>query len=178
MTFSGSRSSTLVHTAAAPAHSACFKHICASFSWQESRSAAASASRPSGALSSPSTRSAASWYLVRVRVRVRVRARARARATATATATATARLELGRRGHSICVEASRPEATFGQPALQHAPPVPEQAQPGLQPRPASANWQMCSGRPAPLAFALHVAWHQPCASAKWPAWKAAVPLAL
>ena len=36
---------------------------------------------------------------------------------------------------------------FGQFALQHAPPAPDQAQGSPQPRSASANWQMCSGWP-------------------------------
>ena len=31
-----------------------------------------------------------------------------------------------------------------QLALQHAPPAPDQDEGGLQPRPASANWQTCS----------------------------------
>ena len=44
--------------------------------------------------------------------------------------------------------AEQPPRGFGQFALQHAPPAPDQAQGGLQPRPASANWQICSGWPA------------------------------
>ena len=37
---------------------------------------------------------------------------------------------------------------FGQFALQRAPPAPDQAQGGLQPRSALANWQMWPGWPA------------------------------
>eukprot|EP00964_Phaeocystis_antarctica_P033663 scaffold19084_cov64-Phaeocystis_antarctica.AAC.6 len=42
----------------------------------------------------------------------------------------------------------QPPGGFGQFALQHAPPAPDQAQGGLNSRPASANWQMLSGWPA------------------------------
>jgi hypothetical protein len=42
------------------------------------------------------------------------------------------------------VEKPRPRG-FGPFALQHAPPAPDQAQGGLQVRPASVNRQMCSG---------------------------------
>ena len=47
---------------------------------------------------------------------------------------------------------SRPEACFGQFALHHALPAPDQAQNGLQPRPTSANWQICPGWPATPAL--------------------------
>ena len=51
---------------------------------------------------------------------------------------------------------------FGRFALKHAPPTPEQAQDGLQPRPASADWQMCAGRPAtPATFSTRA---MPCSS--------------
>ena len=44
---------------------------------------------------------------------------------------------------------SQPAAQEPRPfALPHAPPAPDQAQGGLQPRPASANWQKRSGWPA------------------------------
>ena len=44
---------------------------------------------------------------------------------------------------------------FGQCALQHAPRAPDRAQGGLQPQPASANWQACSGWPALPALLSH-----------------------
>ena len=50
------------------------------------------------------------------------------------------------RGESLC--GRQPRTGFGQFALQHAPPAPDRAQGGPQPRPASANWQTCSGWPA------------------------------
>ena len=43
------------------------------------------------------------------------------------------------------------EASAHSP-LQHAPPAPDQAQGGLQLRPASVNWQTCSGWPATAAL--------------------------
>ena len=47
-----------------------------------------------------------------------------------------------------CAKSSRPEASANSP-LQHAPPAPDQAQGGLPPRPAPANWQfVLAGRPA------------------------------
>ena len=45
----------------------------------------------------------------------------------------------------------QPPRESGQFALQHALPAPAQAQGGLQPRPASANGQSCSGWPADTA---------------------------
>jgi hypothetical protein len=45
------------------------------------------------------------------------------------------------------VESSRP-CGFGL-TLEHAPPAPDETQGGLQPRPASASWQICSGWPWP-----------------------------
>jgi phosphomannomutase len=47
------------------------------------------------------------------------------------------------RGESLC--GRQPRTGFGQFALQHAPPAPDRAQGGPQPRPASANWQIRSG---------------------------------
>ena len=46
---------------------------------------------------------------------------------------------------------NQPPRESGQFALQHALPAPAQAQGGLQPRPASANGQSCSGWPADTA---------------------------
>ena len=44
------------------------------------------------------------------------------------------------------MEDGRPEASANAPSsFETAPPAPDQAQGGLQPRPASANWQTCSG---------------------------------
>ena len=39
-----------------------------------------------------------------------------------------------------------------RPICHHALPAPDQAQDGLQPRPTSANWQICSGWPATPAL--------------------------
>ena len=53
-------------------------------------------------------------------------------------------------GIQLCGE--QPPGGLGQPALQHAPPAPDQARGGLQPRPASASWQRCSGWPGTPAL--------------------------
>ena len=54
----------------------------------------------------------------------------------------TIRREVGP-GVQLC--GRQPPRGVGHFGLQHAPPAPEQAQGCLQPRPASANWQTCSG---------------------------------
>ena len=46
------------------------------------------------------------------------------------------------RGESLC--GHHPRTGFGQFALQHTPPAPDQAQGGPQPRSASADWQIRS----------------------------------
>jgi hypothetical protein len=51
-------------------------------------------------------------------------------------------------------ENSRPEAAATSASSTHAPPAPGQAQGGLQPRPASAYWQMCSSGPGPPALPI------------------------
>ena len=52
---------------------------------------------------------------------------------------------------------TQPPRGFGPFALPHAPLVPDQAQGGLQPRPASAKGQRCSGWPAlPAVFCTQV----------------------
>ena len=43
----------------------------------------------------------------------------------------------------------------GHSALRHAPPAPEQAQGGLQPRSASANWRVCPAWPAMPGLFCH-----------------------
>ena len=77
------------------------------------------------------------------------------------------------------VETSRPRAP-DRPALQHAPPAPEQTQDGLEPRPAPtkprpspgqapANRQMYSGWPRPTLMALiyHITRRRSARARRW-----------
>ena len=70
-----------------------------------------------------------------------------------------------RRGHGGPLCGKEPPRGFSPFALQHAPPAPDQAQGGLQRRPASAKRQLCSGWPAtPAAFSTQAAAAATCAA--------------